>query len=143
MRPNSPYQQSLVSRRFRGDDVVIYAVPKGTALPDDLILVHERSDHYSLQPAVTMNIAGKCTFFLFHTTELNQRQNSTKRLLISLKRMQEFSRGSNGWRSTRKRLKAFRARINASQNSLRNYPRADAQLLVQGCGDRPQPAAGA
>ncbi|KFG79617.1 hypothetical protein MANI_029713 [Metarhizium anisopliae] len=51
MRPNSPYQQSLVSWRFRGSDMVVYSVPKGTRLPDDLVLVHERSDHYSLQPA--------------------------------------------------------------------------------------------
>ncbi|KAG9254762.1 uncharacterized protein F5Z01DRAFT_681295 [Emericellopsis atlantica] len=54
MRPNSPYQQSLVSWRFRGDDVVVYAVPEGTALPTDLLLVHERSDHYSLQPAANI-----------------------------------------------------------------------------------------
>lgn len=26
MRPNSPYQQSLVSWRFRGDDVIVYAI---------------------------------------------------------------------------------------------------------------------
>merc|ERR1712025_1541246 len=57
MRPNSPYQQSLVSWRFRGDNVVVHAVPKGTALPTDLLLVHERSDHYFLQPAVSMHIA--------------------------------------------------------------------------------------
>ncbi|KAG9252686.1 uncharacterized protein F5Z01DRAFT_222684 [Emericellopsis atlantica] len=67
MRPNSPYQQSLVSWRFRGDDVIVYGVPEGTALPDDLLLVHERSDHYSLQPAVSMTITelnGKITRFL-------------------------------------------------------------------------------
>ena len=63
MRPNSPYQQSLVSWRFRGDDVIVYAVPEGTALPDDLLLVHERSDHYSLQPAESMTITGECTHF--------------------------------------------------------------------------------
>ncbi|KAL7917209.1 hypothetical protein ACQKWADRAFT_307338 [Trichoderma austrokoningii] len=56
LRPNSPYQQSLVSWRFRGSDTIIYAVPKGTKLPDDLVLVHERSDHYSLQPATIMTI---------------------------------------------------------------------------------------
>ncbi|KAK9438136.1 uncharacterized protein VB005_09143 [Metarhizium brunneum] len=56
MRPNSPYQQSLVSWRFRGSDMIVYSVPKGTRLPDDLVLVHERSDHYSLQPAVPMTV---------------------------------------------------------------------------------------
>lgn len=29
MRPNSPYQQSLVSRRFRGHDMIVYSVAKG------------------------------------------------------------------------------------------------------------------
>ncbi|KAI2611995.1 hypothetical protein GGR54DRAFT_338782 [Hypoxylon sp. NC1633] len=56
MRPNSPYQQSLVSWRFRGIDTLVYSVPEGTTLPDDLLLVHERSDHYSLQPARTMTL---------------------------------------------------------------------------------------
>ncbi|KAK4236566.1 hypothetical protein C8A03DRAFT_16804, partial [Achaetomium macrosporum] len=59
MRPNSPYQQSLVSWRFRGDDVVVYSVAAGTKLPHDLLLVHERWDHYSLQPAVAMTFDGK------------------------------------------------------------------------------------
>ncbi|QPH03919.1 hypothetical protein C2857_000366 [Epichloe festucae Fl1] len=48
MRPNSPYQQHLVARLFKGQDVMVYAVPPGTPLPNDLLLVHERSDHYSL-----------------------------------------------------------------------------------------------
>ncbi|KAG9249729.1 uncharacterized protein F5Z01DRAFT_631155, partial [Emericellopsis atlantica] len=44
---------------------VVYEVPEGTALPDDLLLVHERLDHYSLQPAVSMNVTGECTCFQF------------------------------------------------------------------------------
>ncbi|UNI13307.1 hypothetical protein JDV02_000064 [Purpureocillium takamizusanense] len=56
MRPNSPYQQSLVSWRFRGDNTIVYAVPEGTRLPDHLLLVHERSDHYSLQPTTPMTV---------------------------------------------------------------------------------------
>lgn len=59
MRPNSPYQQSLVSWRFRGGDMLVYAVPEGTVLPEELLLVHERSDHYSLQPAVSMDVDGE------------------------------------------------------------------------------------
>ncbi|EEU34662.1 uncharacterized protein NECHADRAFT_34809 [Fusarium vanettenii 77-13-4] len=54
LRPNSQYQQSLVSWRFRGNDTIVYSVPEGTTLPDNLLLVHERSDHYSLQPAMAM-----------------------------------------------------------------------------------------
>ncbi|KAI0416977.1 hypothetical protein F5X98DRAFT_375358 [Xylaria grammica] len=56
MRPNSPYQQLLVSSSFRGPEVIIYAIAQGTQLPDDLLLVHERTDHYSLQPGVPMSV---------------------------------------------------------------------------------------
>ena len=77
MRPNSRYQQSLVTWRFRGDNVIVFSIPKGkphrltrttwvririltimedTNLPEDLLLVHERTDHYSLQPAVRMSL---------------------------------------------------------------------------------------
>jgi len=35
---------------------MVYAIPEGTLLPDDLILVHEHTDHYSLQPAVEMDL---------------------------------------------------------------------------------------
>jgi hypothetical protein len=38
MRPNSPYQRSLVRSRFRGVDVIVYSVPEGKSfirnLPD-------------------------------------------------------------------------------------------------------------
>ncbi|KAM4067046.1 hypothetical protein HRG_001052 [Hirsutella rhossiliensis] len=56
MRPNSPYQQHLVSNLFRGDGVIVYSVPAGTQLPQDLLLVHERTDHYSLQPGREMTL---------------------------------------------------------------------------------------
>ncbi|OAR02491.1 hypothetical protein LLEC1_08018 [Akanthomyces lecanii] len=56
LRPNSTYQQLLVKRIFRGPDVLIYAIPKGTHLPDRLLLAHERADHYSLQPARDMTL---------------------------------------------------------------------------------------
>jgi hypothetical protein len=29
MRPNSRYQQSLVQWRFKGDNLIVYAVPEG------------------------------------------------------------------------------------------------------------------
>ncbi|MCJ1340505.1 hypothetical protein MMC09_005801 [Bachmanniomyces sp. S44760] len=66
MRPNSDFQQRLVSG-FKGAKVVVYAVAAGTPLPDDLILVHEHTDHYSLQPAKEMSLPdlnGKITTFL-------------------------------------------------------------------------------
>lgn len=73
MRPNSNRMKELVEN-WVGDPIV-YSVPqgytshinymthaeslsKGTCLPDDLILVHERRDHYSLQSAREMNVQG-------------------------------------------------------------------------------------
>ncbi|KAI1078583.1 hypothetical protein F5B20DRAFT_547651 [Whalleya microplaca] len=67
MRPNSPYQQALVSWRFKSQNMVVFGVPEGTELPEDLLLVHERSDHYSLQPARSMTIDdlnGKISLFM-------------------------------------------------------------------------------
>lgn len=57
MRANTPYQQSLLTTRLRGQDVLVYAVPKGVVLPDDLILVQEGSDRWSLQPAKEMSMS--------------------------------------------------------------------------------------
>lgn len=75
MRPNIPYQKQVVLNIFKGNDVLVYSVPagmfsmfppslsthsftRGTPIPNDLVLVHERSDHYSLQPAVQMSLEG-------------------------------------------------------------------------------------
>lgn len=58
MRPNSPYQQQLVRSIFHGNNRVVYSVPAGTKLPDHLVMVHERTDHYSLQPAKEMLLEG-------------------------------------------------------------------------------------
>lgn len=58
MRPNSPYLQALARRPF-GGNIVVYSIPEGTSVPKDLILVHERSDHYSLQPAEPMTLLSK------------------------------------------------------------------------------------
>ncbi|RWQ93080.1 hypothetical protein C8Q69DRAFT_81169 [Paecilomyces variotii] len=74
MRPNSEIQQNLV-RTFRGSSIYVYAIPAGsspnfpeasglyssdtctgTVLPDDLILVHEFGDHYSLQAREEMTV---------------------------------------------------------------------------------------
>ncbi|KAI8721662.1 hypothetical protein NCS52_00308300 [Fusarium sp. LHS14.1] len=77
LRPNSQYQQSLVSWRFRGNDTIVYSVPEGTTLPDDLLLVHERSDHYSLQPAMAMavdDLNTKITQFLMNNAMVLTRE---------------------------------------------------------------------
>ncbi|KAF4549041.1 Hypothetical protein D9617_24g017550 [Elsinoe fawcettii] len=55
MRPNSPTMHELLLR-FSGAKVIVYEVEPGTALPDDLILVHEFADHYSMQAAKPMTV---------------------------------------------------------------------------------------
>ncbi|OJJ48718.1 hypothetical protein ASPZODRAFT_14844 [Penicilliopsis zonata CBS 506.65] len=66
MRSNSISQQRLV-RRLKGSSALIYTLHAGTELPDDLILVHEFADHYSLQARRSMTVEelnSKITQFL-------------------------------------------------------------------------------
>ncbi|KAF7621565.1 hypothetical protein F9C07_10581 [Aspergillus flavus] len=55
MRPNTRAQKDNVMN-FSGNDLIVYGVPAGTKLPDDLLLVHEKGDHFSLQPAKEMTV---------------------------------------------------------------------------------------
>ncbi|KAK2773961.1 hypothetical protein FQN52_005569 [Onygenales sp. PD_12] len=55
LRPNTKRLQEVV-RRIRGDSHYVYRIPAGTPLPDDLILVHEFRDHYSLQARKEMTV---------------------------------------------------------------------------------------
>ncbi|PGH23727.1 hypothetical protein AJ80_02155 [Polytolypa hystricis UAMH7299] len=58
LRPNTRRQQDAV-RKLRGDRAYIYAIPAGTQLPDDLIVVHEFRDHYSLQAKREITVEGE------------------------------------------------------------------------------------
>lgn len=67
--------QNQLVHSFRGSNVVVYAIPAGIyneidrfegeltfspgiQLPNDLVLVYEHSDHYSLQAAKEMSLQG-------------------------------------------------------------------------------------
>ncbi|KAJ5470065.1 hypothetical protein N7530_007422 [Penicillium desertorum] len=58
MRPNSRTQQNLVrtAKPWGGHAIYVYAIMAGTVLPNDLILVHEFRDHYSLQARKEMTV---------------------------------------------------------------------------------------
>ncbi|KAJ5360721.1 hypothetical protein N7517_009912 [Penicillium concentricum] len=64
MRPNSRTQQNLVRTVKPRDGYTIYTSSSidlsyaGTVLPEDLILVHEFRDHYSLQARKEMTVEG-------------------------------------------------------------------------------------
>ncbi|KAI9810204.1 MAG: hypothetical protein M1826_003680 [Phylliscum demangeonii] len=67
MRPNTFYQQLLSKQVLRKKGSVIYSVPAGTRVPDDLMLALVRTNHYALQPAVEMplpDLNAKITDFL-------------------------------------------------------------------------------
>ena len=49
LRPLGPVLKEIIAN-FRGN--CIFVVPKDTPIPDDLVLLHEHSDHYSLQTSV-------------------------------------------------------------------------------------------
>ncbi|KAF1847281.1 uncharacterized protein K460DRAFT_425937 [Cucurbitaria berberidis CBS 394.84] len=66
MRPNTQFQRNLIGD-YKGSQVVVYSIPAGTQLPDDLVLIHEFGDHYSLQAARDMPLSElnqKITTFL-------------------------------------------------------------------------------
>ncbi|GAA5940264.1 hypothetical protein JCM10213_008381 [Rhodosporidiobolus nylandii] len=49
LRPDGPMMQEII-RNFDAREVVVWRLPEGLKLPDSLVLYHEHSDHYSLQP---------------------------------------------------------------------------------------------
>lgn len=53
MRPSGITMGMLVGV-FRAKHARVYEVPAGTPIPPELVLLHEHSDHYSLQPAEPM-----------------------------------------------------------------------------------------
>ena len=65
-RPNGPMLQELV-RNFSGNRVVLVEIPEGTLIPQDLVILHEHTDHYSFQSRVEMRLEdlnAKLTAFL-------------------------------------------------------------------------------
>ncbi|DAA75528.1 TPA_exp: hypothetical protein A8136_1602 [Trichophyton benhamiae CBS 112371] len=66
MRPNTPKMQQNAAS-LRGSSACIYTLDAGIRVPDDLILVHEFKDHYSLQARNIMTVEdlnAKITRFL-------------------------------------------------------------------------------
>ncbi|KAI0709003.1 hypothetical protein C8Q76DRAFT_741854 [Earliella scabrosa] len=53
--PLSPTFQEVV-RNFRGANIITYILKEGTPLPDTLTILHEHSDHYSLQCTTPMTL---------------------------------------------------------------------------------------
>lgn len=69
LRPGG-YVMGEVVANFRGN--VVYHIPKDTELPDDLVLLHEHSDHYSMQTAkmcTEKQLNDKLTEFLLQYAE--------------------------------------------------------------------------
>ncbi|KAJ7132881.1 hypothetical protein C8R43DRAFT_653580 [Mycena crocata] len=55
MRPLGNNLHELVDI-FEGPDITMYRLPKGLQLPDDLVCLHEHTDHYSMQCRVPMSL---------------------------------------------------------------------------------------
>ena len=56
MRPAGRMLAVIVGT-FRSSKALLYEVPAGTRIPTSLVLLHEHSDHYSMQPAERMPLA--------------------------------------------------------------------------------------
>ncbi|KAH8921659.1 hypothetical protein BT69DRAFT_1264196 [Atractiella rhizophila] len=64
--PSSPTFQEVV-RNFRGRSIHVFLLEKGTPLPKTLTILHEHSDHYSLQctePMTLSQLNGEITKFM-------------------------------------------------------------------------------
>ncbi|KAJ6625987.1 hypothetical protein B0H10DRAFT_1782217 [Mycena sp. CBHHK59/15] len=55
LRPQGFFLQELI-RGFKGRNITIYRLPEGLQLPDDLVCLHEHTDHHSIQCAVPMTL---------------------------------------------------------------------------------------
>ncbi|KAI5899313.1 uncharacterized protein SCHCODRAFT_02523650 [Schizophyllum commune H4-8] len=73
--PLSPMFQEVV-RNFRGRNVTIYVLKEGTPLPPTLQILHEHSDHYSMQCTKPMTLeeldAELTKFFETHARVLDK-----------------------------------------------------------------------
>lgn len=58
MRPMGVMLQRII-RGYR-EDCVIYRLPKGTGLPETMVLLHKHTDHFSIQTTKPVELAGKC-----------------------------------------------------------------------------------
>jgi hypothetical protein len=56
MRPEGR-MLAVVVGTFRANGARVFEVPAGTPIPPALVLLHEHSDHYAVQPAETMTAA--------------------------------------------------------------------------------------
>ena len=48
---------SVIVGTFKARSAVVFEVPQGTPLPPELVLLHEHTDHYALQPSQRMQLA--------------------------------------------------------------------------------------
>ncbi|KAG6840941.1 hypothetical protein C0991_003125 [Blastosporella zonata] len=55
--PLSPTFQEVV-RNFRGSNIIISVIPEGTPIPSALQILHEHSDHFSMQGTAPMTLDG-------------------------------------------------------------------------------------
>ena len=56
MRPLG-HMLGVIVGTFHSPNTVIFEVPQGTPLPPGLVLLHEHTDHYALQPSQRMQLA--------------------------------------------------------------------------------------
>ena len=55
VRPNSPFMQEII-RGYKGKGVTVYLLKEGTKLPPELTLLHEHTDHHSIQCTKPMKL---------------------------------------------------------------------------------------
>jgi len=71
-----------VAEAFNGDNVKVFIIKEGTPIPDDLVLLYEKTDHFSLQcskPMPLTELNTKITDFLErHATVMTRKEYQNK-----------------------------------------------------------------
>ncbi len=70
LRPGGPNLSNILAH-FKGKHVV-YRIPEGVAIPENLVLYHEHSDHYAMQttvPCTEKELNARLTEFLHKNAE--------------------------------------------------------------------------
>ncbi|KAM0756189.1 hypothetical protein T439DRAFT_320885 [Meredithblackwellia eburnea MCA 4105] len=56
LRPDGPMMQEVI-RNFESENIVVWRIPQGLQLPSNLIILHEHTDHHSLQLTEPMTLS--------------------------------------------------------------------------------------
>ncbi|KAI5480904.1 hypothetical protein MNV49_006713 [Pseudohyphozyma bogoriensis] len=77
LRPDCPTMQEVI-RGFNHKNTIVWTIPEGLPFPSHFVLIHEHSDHFSLQTTEPVSLTEfnkrLTTFFTEKCTEMTQKE---------------------------------------------------------------------